>query len=1121
MTLHDKHFIHGSGFGGGGKGGGGEGGGGKEDPNTLRSKATMKVIDLLGEGEIKGLVNGARSIYFDNTPLQNEAGGWNFDGVSYSVRVGLPDQAYIPGFDAVEAESGVGVQMKEDNPIVKTLADPDYTAATVTIRLPALARTDDEGNIKSNSVSFVIRVRYQGGAWVNPFGGALTISGKTNSTYDRQYYFKLPIAPSGDSAPWEIEVTRASDDSGSIKNQNDTYLSSYKGLIERRFSYPHSALVGIIIDAEQFGSNVPQRQYEVYGRIIQVPSNYDPASRSYSGLWNGVFKEAWTDNPAWIIRDIVTNDRFGLGEFIDPNAIDKWGLYEIAQYCDQLVPNGYGGYEPRFTFNGVIGSRSEAYDLLSQVASCFRGMAYWSSGAMVFSQDSPKDPVVLAHPANVIDGLFDYQSSALKARHTVAMVKWNDPRDQYRASVEPVQLDEGVLRYGYRDTAITATGCTSRGQAHRIGLWTLLSELYETQTITYRAGLDHAGVRPGDLVAVQDPSLAGNDFGGRLREGSTSTQLLIDHAVTMDPLKTYTVSVQMPDGSVEESPVNYTLDGGMTLGVALSHTPDPQAMWVVTSSSLAPQLYRVISIREVEPHIYEVVGLEYEPSKFDAVDLGTRFEELDVTDLPSGPLPKPTELSYREYLFLSGGTSTHSGFNLSVTVPDDPRISQLEWQYRKKMSNGLMDNWSASIYTGVYSVDVNDTGEGVYDFRCRARNALGGYSDWDTLEQVTLLGLYAPPANVTNFRLSVSGATTTFTWSVPSPLGIDYYEIRYSTYEGGVDWASSVTVATNIRANAYQLPTARGTYLIRAVSYKGVQSLVAAQIVNEIERTDTVNIVQVLEEAPGFVGAKQDVTLVSGELRLDSQAAMSEWVSLDDVWSIYIGYGFKTYGYYYFDNALDLGINYTSRLSASFDVYGKGYRNRMARWPTLASVAAMETDTSELWDFELEYRTTDQDPASSFWSEWKTFVTGDYKFRAIQCRMKLSTTDPYVTPSVRDVSVTVDMPDRVISGSDIVVPTAGLLVLFEPAFRHLSGLTVGDQDCVSGDRKVISSKDEAGFFIRYFNSAGTPVSRTFDYNAIGYGESANDGPPRLPPGFNYIVRGSDYILSNGDYLYTH
>ncbi|QSY98661.1 host specificity protein J (plasmid) [Rhizobium bangladeshense] len=1066
----------------GNKGGGkGSGSGGKESPNTLRSKATARILDLLGEGEIKGLVNGAKSIYLDETPLMSANGNYNFQGVSWDIRVGLPDQPIMNGAKGVEAITNVGVQVKYGVPITRSLTDPDYDSCKVTIRIPALSIADDKGNIKPTSVSFRIDIRYQGGPW-NTSTGEVTLTGKCTSPYDKEYYFALPKNPSGASAPWEIRVTRLSADEDDIKIQKDTYFSSFEGIIEAKFTYPNSAYIGMIIDGEQFNGQIPERKYLVDGRLIKVPSNYTTRlydvngnitrNASYSGVWDGTFQQVWSNNPAWVFYDMIINDRFGLGDYIDVSQVDKWGLYEIAKYCDELVPNGFGGTEPRMTFNGVISEKREAYDVLSTMAACFRGMAYWSSGSIVSVQDRPKDPVVLVTPSNVIDGNFERQSSALKSRHTVAIARFQNPNDFYSTDYAVYQDPEGILKYGYRDTKIDAVGCTSRGQAWRMAKWTVLTELYEKTTLTYQAGFDHAGVRPGDIVAVQDPSQAGIEFGGRLAPGCTTTQLNVDIPVTFEIGHAYSMSVVLPNGAVGETDIVIsaydTPTQTITVSPALSVAPDAESQWVITRDDLVPELFRVITIKESAANTYDVMGLQYEPAKFAAVDQDAQFTLLSVSDLPSGDLPKPTLPQFKEYAYALGQVGTIMAVDYSITVPKDPRITQFQWEYQT-LIDGVLSDWRRIDQTYDPIVTLTDTQKGTYNFRVRALSALGGTSDWTVSNGIQLLGLTLPPADVDQFRISILGDQSQFIWHVPSLLNIEHFEIRHTPSLTGAIWESAVTIVENAQGTSIQLPTIPGSYLIKSVSFAGTYSPNAAMLINEVKGSE-LNAVEYIVEQPAFTGTKTNCSVVSGDLMLTETAG------------IYPPSGTYEFGF------VDLSQVYTSRLVATINVFAVDSRDNLDTWESLASVESLANVSSDLWDLSIEYQVTEDDPAGSpAWGPWTEFVTGDLRFRAIRFRVVLYSLEPHVSPAIRKLEINIDMPDRIIADNDVVVPTGGLTVTFDPPFKGLTGLAIADQDMATGDRKLITGKSEAGFTIRYFNSAGTPISRTFDYNAVGYG----------------------------------
>lgn len=659
-----------------GAGGGGKAGSGGNSPNSLRSGATVRILDLLGEGEIKGLVDGDKSVFFDNTPLKDSNGDFNFEGISWKLREGLPDQPYIPGFSNVESEEVVNVEVKYANAVTRNISGEDLDAVRVTVTIPALTKQKKKGGLVKNSVEFRLEVKYDGGNWVDPFG-VIKISGKNTSPYDKSYYIELPKNPNGLSSPWSVRMTRITEDSDdAAKNQNSTVFGSMTKITFGKFSYPYSAYVGLTVSAEQFGQNVPVRSYEVYGRIIQVPSNYNPETRTYTGIWNGTFKWAWTDNPAWVLYDILTDDRFGLGDYISLAQVDKWSLYAIAQYCDEKIPTGKFAEDgspilgPRFTFNAWISSQEEAFDAVQTMASCFRGMAYWSSGSVMATQDRPADVEILANQTNVVDGSFSYQGSGLKARHTVCIVKWYNPENNYEQDYVVVEDSDGIELYGYRETEIDATGCTDRAQAYRLGEWTLFTELNETQIVSYTAGLDHAGLRPGDIIAVKDPNISGSgDEGGRLSLGGLAS-VTLDRPFTFVAGKQYTISIVLPNGRVQERNINVSAYGVPTTAVNVTPNfdvaPEAEAVWVIASNTVVPSLWKAISLREASLNTFEVVATQHEPAKFAHIDYSARFDPLPVTG--NNAIQPPTNLVVTENIYSEDGVP-RSGLLLSWTSP--------------------------------------------------------------------------------------------------------------------------------------------------------------------------------------------------------------------------------------------------------------------------------------------------------------------------------------------------------------------------------------------------------------------------------------------------------------------
>ncbi|MDS9879469.1 phage tail protein, partial [Pseudomonas protegens] len=462
-----------------------------EAPDSLQSTAYARILDLVSEGEIQGLVAGERSVYLDETPLANADGTRNFSGVTLDARTGSQDQLHIPGFPAVESEIAVGVELKYGQPWVRAVQNLQLSAVRVRLSTPRLAQTNtSNGDTNGYTVQYKIEVSTDGGPYVQVLASAF--SGKTSTKYERSHRVDLPPA----SSNWQIRVTRLTPNSTSGAIADKTSIDAITEVIDAKLRYPGSAVVGLQFDASQFQS-IPTRSFDLRGRIIRVPSNYDPESRLYSGVWDGSFKTAWTDNPAWIFYDLLLHFRYGLGHLLNEAQVDRWELYRIGQYCDQLVPDGRGSQEPRFTCNLFLQTRSNALDVLQDLATTFRGMSYWAAGSVMAIADIPEDPVYTYSNANVIDGKFGYFGSAKKTRYTVALVSWNDPADFYRQKVEYVDDQAGITRYGIQQTEITATGCTSQGQAQRIGKWALLTNRLETESVGFSVGLDGTLARPG------------------------------------------------------------------------------------------------------------------------------------------------------------------------------------------------------------------------------------------------------------------------------------------------------------------------------------------------------------------------------------------------------------------------------------------------------------------------------------------------------------------------------------------------------------------------------------------------------------------------------------------------
>ena len=815
-----------------GAGGGGKGGGGasarvaQEAPDSLRSKAYARVVDLISEGEIEGLVDGLQSVYLDDTPIQNADGTTNFSGVTLETRDGTQQQSYVPGFSSVENEVPVGVEIKASQPVVRSITDPDVDAVRIKVSVGQLTNQDTtNGDLNGSAVSFSIDRQVSGGGFVEVIND--TISGKTTTKYQRSYY--VPLTGNG---PWEIRVRRITADSTSSAIQNKTYLDSYTEVVESKLRYPNSALVALRVDASQF-SAIPRRSYDMKLLRVRVPVNYDPGTRTYSGVWNGNFKIAWTDNPAWCFYDLVTSTRYGLGGYIPESQVDKWALYRVAQYCDQLVPNGLGGFEPRFTCNLYLQTREQAYKVVQDMASIFRGMVYWSGGAITVTQDAPSDAVYQFAPGNVVDGEFAYQGSSAKARHTVALVTWNDPDDFYRQKVEYVEDAAGIARYGIVQSDVVALGCTARGQAHRVGKWLLFSEQSESEIVTFRTGLEGAVVRPGDVIKVADPVRGGMRLGGRIAAATAST-VTLDQELPAD--LPWRLSVVLPNGTVEERLVGPVSGRTLTVTIPFSSVPQVDAIWMLASSIIEPQLFRVVSVAERDPGVHEVTALAHNPSKYAAIEEGLALQPRSITVLSDIP-PPPTGLAMQESLY-----RVKDQAQVLVQVSWTEVQTAIAYRLSYRVAGG---NFVSLPLTSANYAEIRDAQEGQYEFSLRAIGITRKESIPATLSGV-VLGKTLPPSDVTGFTVQRRVSDLMIAWDELQDADLSGYEVRV-----GPGWDNAQLVAKTSGTQMLHDQSAAGQYPyhIRAIDTSGNYSAHVTTFVLNLLAPSTVRQFDVVQSA--------------------------------------------------------------------------------------------------------------------------------------------------------------------------------------------------------------------------------------------------------------------------------
>jgi len=750
-----------------------------QTPDSLHSIAYMRALDLVSEGEIVGLVNGLQSVYFDRTPLQNPDGTLNYQNVTVDVRTGTQDQDYISGFPSVENEIAANVALTSVAPWVQAISDLELSAVRIRLSVDQLQADDSTtGAITGYRIEYAIDVSTDNAAFIQVLDTAF--DGKTTSKYERSHRIELPAANLG----WSIRVRRLTPNQNSALIADAVAIESYTEVIDAKLRYPMSAVIGVQVDASQF-SSVPTRAYHLRGRIMRVPTNYDPERRVYSGIWDGTFKLAWTNNPAWVFYDVVLNDRYGLGSRVNANMIDKWSLYQIGQYCDGMVPDGKGGMEPRFTCNVYFQTRDDAYKVLQDLASVFRGLAYWGSTpdaempSIMAVADRPQDVAYTYSPANVIGGKFTYQGSALNTRYTVALVSWSDPSDFYAQKVEYVPDPEGIARYGILQTEITAIGCTSQGQAQRIGNMTLLTSRLETEGVAFSVGLDGTLAAPGQVIAIADPKKAGRPLGGRLHAVNGRTVILDrDTPVQIGS----TLRVNLPSGVTESQIVSCVSGRAITVAVDWSSEPVAEAGWVLDSPDLYTQLFRVMTVVEGDGLAHNITAVQYQPEKFDAADFGTLIDPRPTTVIPPSVQTPPANVSLTTYTRIDQGMAV-----TVMVIAWAAAASAVSYQVEWRKDNG---DWILAGNTGSVNFEVSGIYTGVYTARVRASNPLGIQSLAAYSVDTQLTGKAGSPPALTTLTATSLVFSIRLDWGFPA--GAEDTQ-RTEIWSGAVDVLESAT----------------------------------------------------------------------------------------------------------------------------------------------------------------------------------------------------------------------------------------------------------------------------------------------------------------------------------------
>ena len=1094
--MTQTKYIQGA---GGGKGGGNNSGGTEAD-DTLQSIQFANVLDLISEGEIQGLDDGNKSIFLDDTPVQNADGTDNFSGYRVVTRNGTQAQTHIPGdFGSTQAERAVGIEVTNSTSVTRNVEGTEVDRLRVTLTIPSLQKVEDDGDIVGHSVQIKIQIQYDGGGFNDVVTD--TISGKSSNRYQRDYMITL-----SSSTNVQVRMVRVSADETSSKITSTTIFQSFTEIIDEKFSYPNSALVALRFDSREF-SSIPSRKYLIRGIKVKIPSNatVDTTTHlgriTYSGIWAGTFQAAtWTNDPAWCLYDLLISTRYGAG--IPESTLDKYDFFSVSQYCNALVDDGKGGEEPRFSLNMLINSRDEVYNVIQEMTAIFRGIAYYGAGSLVLNQDKPTDSSYAFGPSNVVDGLFTYTGTSQKARHTVATVAYQNYDTQGDTEFEYFEDHDAVAKYGIINKDIKAVGCYSQGQAHRIGKWTLLSEQNLTETVQFAVGIESGIIlRPGQVIDIADPVRAGVRRSGRIRS-ATTTELTVDNNTNLSPDVATSdndpkVSVMLPSGiaetrSIPAGGIHVETDGTARIDVdsAFSQTPTTGSVFLVQTSDIQSQQFRVLSVDESEDGVYGVSAAAYNSTIYDAVESDNELTARDITNLSATPNAVGS-LAVEEFLYETG-----QGVFVGALVSwehDRVNISEFRVQYR------VDDDNFETLITASPSITIRDIRAGRLQVQVQARNYLNRGSTITT-ETFTIEGKTAPPQldndeflsdgttpnpNYIHFDMIPVNGQAKLTWRQSLDLDVrngGHVRLRHSPNTSNVTWSNSTSISEEIAGSATEAyaDLKGGTYSMKFIDSGGRESqnfALIEYVKPELDSTEEVTALSATED-PTFPGTKTNLSVDSADQELELAAD---------------GDVLHTTGEYEF-NGNPYTLTHVGSLRLESTLRARSFfpdTNLIDNVDDFDSITDFDGTTPTDCDVKLYVRTTEDDPSGSpTWTTWRHFNNADIKCRAFELKAEFETGSSDEQIAVDQLRVKALMPYRSLSGEVTTSTTGDTTVNFGTGNRFYVKPSIGIIFAASNTTDYYEiSNDTSGssFDISVYNSGGTRISQTVRWNAVGYG----------------------------------
>ena len=1082
-------------------------------PDNLDSVQYAEILDLICEGEIEGFPNAKaysrdtpeyniallKDVFLDDTPILRAGANplavqdsdYNFKDVQLYTRYGTQDQTFIPLSRTIQSEYPVNTKITFDTPVTRTISTAGVNGLRLTLSTPQLQNYQSNGDIFGEAVDFAIEVSYNGGPFVRIILDNFV--GRTTDLYQREIRFNFT-----GSLPVDVRVVRVTPDFTEPNVAGDIYWTSYTEIKYARLRYPNSALIGLRVNSAEFGS-VPSRSYRIRGIKVAIPNNATVSNvtgaLTYSGVWGGTFANAqWTTDPAWCLWDLLTPKRYGTGQFITASNLDKWSFYAASQYCSELVPDGNGGTEPRFSCNVNIQTQDDAYNVINQMASIFRAMPFWSAGSISISQDRPTDPTYLFNTSNVTEEGFAYSGSGLKTRSNVAIVKYFDINGARDTSFEVVEDQTSITRYGIIKTEVDAFGCTSRSQARRLGEWLIYTSQNESETVSFTAGIDAGAViRPGQVIQVADPVRSGERTGGRIIRATATTVTVDDVSSIRFSGASPTLSVILPDGTVETKTISSRNINEFTVASAFSNAPQPGAIWIYQDSGIETQLFRVLTVAERDEVSYDITAISYNPSKYNYVERDVPLTTRDISNLNEPP-PAPTDIKATELLYESNGQVLSK-----IILSWRPVISSTTYKVRYRLGNG---NWN--IHESVSpDYEIINTGVGRYSFEVVSVSATLKTSTPTTFT-FDAIGKTAPPTTIPDlFIAPIDDKNAELYWPQATDIDVKIggkVRIRHSPLiDGTASWGQSndIVPAVNGSSTRKIVPLLEGTYFIRAIDSLGNESAGVASVIVDLPAPQDEYVAQEYREednSPPFNGTTVSMSynseegglILASSTLIDNMATDGDWDALSLI--DYIG-GAVSEGSYQFSETLDLG--------AVYDIDVRNILKTRAYEP--GNLWDDRLEPIDLWDSvdgddlgqancSLYIRTTNTDPGGSpTWNAWQPFVNNTARGRGFQFKLVATSSNKGENVVVEELGVITALQRRTETQRNLTSAASAYSVTFPNAFYTTPSIGITAQDMDTGDYFAVTSVSRTGFTVTFRDSGGSMVSKVFDYQAVGHG----------------------------------